>query len=355
MTAAVRWWPHTQDPWVASYRLRCLQVVDALRAQGVDAGLYQPDAGTAPRCLVLSKRYDAASMQQAVSVRERAGSRLVLDLCDNHFHVDGDDPKLLQRAAALRDAVRCVDHVVASSTALADVIRSECGAEISIDVVPDATEPPVEPQGPARWREPAAEHALWRLERALRRSGVPRTHRLLWFGNHGSAGTEGGMTDLSRIRDALHQAFRARPLSLTVISNDAAKFAAVTDGWTLPTFYLPWRAHSFSRAVRLHGAALIPIGLNPFTRCKTNNRLATALLHGLNVIADTIPSYEEFAACSVLGDWPRGLNSYLDDTHRRAADVTAGRRLLAQRYSLDEVAAQWGAVVARATTSGANP
>ena len=352
MTTAIRWWPHTDDAQVASYRLRCLQIVDALRRSSVDAGLYQGEQKPPPAVLVLSKRYDPRSLAEAQALRQRAGTRLVLDLCDNHFHVDNTDPRLLQRAEHLREAVRSVDQVVTSSTALAEVIATEAAAPGYITVIPDAMELPFEPAGWARWREPRAEWALARLRSALRASGVPPARRLLWFGNHGSAGAEGGMSDLQRIRDVLHDAHSRQPLCLTVISNHAGKFAELSATWTLPAFYLPWQAHSFSRAARLHGAVVIPVGLNPFTRCKTNNRLATALLHGLNVIADTIPSYAEFAGCTVLDDWPRGLGPYLDDTTRRARDIEAGRRLLQQSYSLDAVAASWRMLLEQATASG---
>ncbi len=352
MTGAVRWWPHTDDPQVASYRLRCLQIVTALRHAGVDAGLYRGEYEAPPAVLVLSKRYDERSLADAQALRDRAGTRLVLDLCDNHFHVDNADPKLLQRAERLRGAVRSVDRVVTSSAALAEVVATEASAPGGVTVIPDATELPFEPGGLARWREPRAECALAKLRIALQASGVPPARRLLWFGNHGSAGAEGGMSDLLRIRKALHDAHGRQPLCLTVISNHAGKFAELIATWTLPAFYLPWHAQSFSRAARLHGGAVIPVGLNPFTRCKTNNRVATAFLHGLNVIAGATPSYAEFAACAVLDDWPRGLGSYLDDTARRAADIDAGRRLVERRYSVDAVAASWRALVAPAAASG---
>ena len=351
----VRWWPHTDDPRVASYRLRCLQIVDALAARGLDAALYRPQRDERPQVLVLSKRYDAATLAAALALRERAGTRVLLDLCDNHFHVDSDDPKLRQRADTLRAAVCSVEQVVAASPALAEVIAAECPTQRRIAVIPDATEPPFEPRGPARLRHPQSEWQLARLGDALRRSGVSTARRLVWFGNHGSAGAEGGMNDLLRLGDALHRAHESKPLSVTVISNDEPKFKRLTAGWTLPSFYLPWHAHSFSRALRWHGAALIPVGLNPFTRCKTNNRVATALLHGLNVIADGIPSYAEFAGRAVLDDWPRGLGAYLDDAARRAADVEAGRRLVHQRYSLESVAARWRDVIVEATSRGEEP
>ena len=352
MKTTVRWWPHTDDPQVASYRLRCLQIVAALRRAGVDADLYRSEREEPPAVLVLSKRYDPRSLTEAQALRQRTGTRLVLDLCDNHFHVDNADPKLLQRREHLREAVQSVDRVVTSSTALAEIVATQVATSSQVTVIPDAIERPFEPGILARWHEPRAEWALARLRMALQASGVPPARRLLWFGNSGSAGAQGGMSDLLRIRTALHDAHSRRPLCLTVISNDAGKFSELIGDWTVPAFYLPWHGHTFSRAAQLHGAAVIPVGLNPFTRCKTNNRVATAFLHGLNVIADAVPSYADFAACTVLNDWPRGLGTYLDDATQRAADVDAGRRLLERRYSPDAVAASWRQLLESAAALG---
>ena len=228
---SVRWWPHTTDERIASFRLRCLRIVEHLAGQGMDAALYRP-GDAAPSVLVLSKRYDAGSLEQALQLRRTAGTRVLLDLCDNHFYFEGDDPGLAARA----------------------------------------------------------------------------------------------------------------PVSLSVISNDERKFRRLFAGWRLPGTYLPWHAHTFSRALRLHSLCVVPVGLNPFTRCKTNNRVATALLHGLNVVATRIPGYDEFGEQVVLDDWGFGLGAYLDDAQRRRRDIEAGRQRLAQHYSLAAIAARWRAV-----------
>ncbi|MED5618596.1 hypothetical protein [Ideonella sp. BN130291] len=340
---AVRWWPHTTDMRIASYRLRCQRIVEHLRGLDMDVGLFRPEDTQVPAVLVLSKRYDPASLERALQCRRSGGTRVLLDLCDNHFHFEGADPALGQRAAVLRHAVASVDTVVVASQALAEAVRSESPGQFRVVVVPDAAEPPFDTAHP--WRAPRAQFRLLCLRQWLRGTGVPRSRRLVWFGNHGSAGTDGGMADLQRIQEAMHQAHRQAAVSLTVISNDEAKFRRITAGWEFPRAYLPWHADSFSPALRLHGACVIPVGLNPFTRCKTNNRVATALLHGLNVMATRIPSYDEFAHCTVLDDWAYGLGGYLHDTERRAKDVQAGQSLLAAHYSLDAIASRWRTVV----------
>ena len=149
------------------------------------------------------------------------------------------------------------------------------------------------------------------------------------------------MSDLTRLRTLLERQAAITPSSLTIISNNAETAARITSGWTMPTHYLEWHANTFSRALREHSAALIPVSRNPFTVCKTANRVLTAFMHDLNVIADSIPSYEPFAPCAVLDDWELGLGGYLEMTERRRSDVEAGAALAHERYSLDRVVQQW--------------
>ena len=62
-------WPHVRDRRIASTRIRCFQVIDGLRSLDVDAGLYDGEGVARPEVLVLAKRYDAASLEQAVNLR----------------------------------------------------------------------------------------------------------------------------------------------------------------------------------------------------------------------------------------------------------------------------------------------
>jgi hypothetical protein len=343
------WWPHTDDPRVASFRLRSLQIVDAMRSSGRQAWIYRPGAPV-PRTLVLSKRYDTQTMTHAQELRGRQGTRLMLDLCDNHFHYTHDASGALRaRADQLRQAIREVDVVVTASEALASVVSEECPGVPAPVVIPDAAEPPHR----ARWFTPILHpRASWdvlRLQAELQGSRVPIQRRLIWFGNHGSMGVEGGLTDLRRIRTALESACRQTPLWLTVVSNDAGKYREIMQGWAVPGSYVTWHMDTFSRIARLHSAVVIPITPNPFTRCKTSNRIATAILHGLNVIADRIPSYEEFADSVILDDWTTGLGSYLDDAALRARHLRQAQLLLDRRYTLMQVSGSWLQVLDNST------
>jgi hypothetical protein len=334
----VRWWPFDVNPRIASTRIRCMPVMAALRAHGIDAAFYREDEAP-PDVLVLAKRYDAQTMAVAQELRAR-GTRVLLDLCDNHFYAEHDSPAARQRRDALCSAVRRVDAVIASTPTLAEQVREAVPEAPAISVIGDAFEAPREAGLLERLREPRAELRLWRLKHALTRQDRGAL-RLLWFGQHGSQHASGGMLDLQRVMPLLRRIAAQAPLSLTVISNNAQKFAEIQQSAGFAMHYLPWHLQTFSRATRLHEVALIPIGLNPFTVCKTNNRLATALLHGLDVIADPIPAYEEFGGVVFLGDWEAALQRVLQDRTGRAARVATGQARLQAAWSLEQIAHQW--------------
>ena len=345
----VRFWPHTDDARVASTRIRCHQVLAGLQQQGVDAALYRPGADGAaegpPAALVLAKRYDAASLQHALALRQQHGTRLLLDICDNHFHADPPSPAWQQRAEALRAACRAVDLVVCASDTLAEVVVRESGEQTAVAVVPDALDRAI-----GQTREPQSLsdrlHALrWQAFSRLHRVAAGR--RLLWFGNHGAGYAEGGMADLGLITPALAAHHRQQPLSLTVVSNRHRTYRRVSRGWAWPSLYLPWSDANITLALRQHAVVLIPARHNPFTLCKTNNRLATAFGNGLAVAADGLPSYLEFADLAVLDDWHTGLASLMASADDRNRRVSLARQRLEQRYSLDVISRRWVGVLQR--------
>jgi len=297
---------------------------------------------------VLAKRYDPTSLAQALALRQRLGTRLVLDLCDNHFFARSPAPEWQARAHALRQAVEAMDLVVASTPELARVVRAQCPAAPEIVVIGDPAEPLHTPAGWLRWRHAGAEARLVRLNWQLRAQDapVPRA-RLVWFGQQGTAYADAGMADLACLRAPLEALNAQQAVSLTVISNSRARFDELMAGWALPTHYLAWHPATFSRALQAHEVALIPVSLNPFTVCKTSNRLVTALSHGLGVAAQSIPSYRDWADCTVQDDWGPGLLRLVQDTAWRHHLVQQGAARVAGELRPEQLAAQWQAALRR--------
>jgi hypothetical protein len=285
----IQFWPHTRNKNVASYRLRCLGVISGLNNLGMDITFYKK--GDEPDKLILSKRYDENTIKQALELKEKYGTIIYLDLCDNHFYYNSPEPVAIQRAERLRAAIELVDVVITSTNYLAEIIRKESKGRASIVVIGDLVDAPEIPKKIYKIRDLISYIRYRRLKMKLNALGIEQKLRLVWFGNHGSSFTEGGMNDLTDVFPYLENMNKVTPISLTVISNNKEKYEQLTKKCKFHTIYIPWNKSFFSELLFLHGVSLIPIKKNPFTLAKTNNRVTTSLAHGLTVFADEIEDY----------------------------------------------------------------
>jgi len=334
--AKIQFWPHTTNTDIASFRLRCQRVEKALFSLGVNVERYRD--GNTPQVLVLSKRYDEATMMIAKRLRSTFGTKLILDICDNHFAFTSTDEVVVKRAKNLRNAIQAVDMVIASSDYLSGVIRHEVPSHPPIQVIGDLVDPPSSPSLLDKLSNPI-EWLNWKkLDDQLVEVNPILHTRLVWFGNHGSDYVTGGMNDIRRALPALLAFHIGQPLSLTVISNSRRKFEILKRETDIPMLYMPWSGAFFSLALKAHAVCIIPINANPFTMAKTGNRVATALVHGLVVVADSIPSYRAFEHNVFLDDWPAGL-------HHACQPRDHSKPLLDQSEVNTEVVSKWRMVL----------
>ena len=341
----VRWWTTRISPKHAGIRIRAHLVIRELRRQGCDVGWFDPHAKDAgdPRTLVVHMRYDAGTQRQVEALRAR-GVRIVFDMCDNHFYAQPGQEKKAARAAPLRRMLALADEVIVSTPELGAAVQASAGLATPPRVIPDACDDrsgvPVSPTHRLRSLLPELQ-----LRRRVRASVAEGRVPLLWFGHHGTY-DDVGMLDLLRIRDELERLDRRLPLHLSVVSNNRDKFQAHFRDWRFPVAYGEWYAHQFDRIARLHRIALIPVVENDFTRGKTANRVVTAFVHGLAVVADPLPSYRPFADCAAFSDWSGAIARYAGDEALRRRDVEAGRRKAQERFGIEVVTRQWRELLA---------
>jgi hypothetical protein len=349
------WYAPDANDRRAGLRYRCVYPIQALCNLGVHAELFDArrDAGydvvafdawtLFPTVGGTTGASQAVTLAQSLKAR---GTRVLLDNCDNQF---AGKPTAAWRQACehVRTLARLADHVVTCSEELAAVMQAECGLGTLPTVIGDPVEERITYRSDHWLRalvSPARKASWWRYLQHRQRIGAERARGvtpLVWFGSHGNAFADAGMTDLARLLPLLAQLNAEHPLSLTVISNHRGKFDAHFGGQTFASHYLDWDRITFLASLRLHDIALLPITHNDFTRCKSANRLTLALHHGLNVVADGIPSYREFQGCTFLDDWPGGLRAYLGSPELRRRHREAGRVLAQARYALPHVAQQW--------------
>ncbi|MBB4012272.1 hypothetical protein [Niveibacterium umoris] len=356
----VGWWPQSIDPLKAGVRMRCLTPLAALQRDGVEVELYDP-ACEARYCSVIVQAWSVFgtvrnslppdAMLVAVARLKQQGVRIVVDNCDNQFYNPTNNPDWEAQVNRLRKLLAMADHLVCATEALAQVTREQ-GFEQPVSVVGDAVEGDADLMpgeswarrhlNPRRWpaKRKLLQHARW-VGYWRDRGHLP----LVWFGNHGVGFAEGGMGDLAAVRDQIHRVSERCPVSLSVISNHPPKYQALFRDWSIPHHYLDWDRTTFLEALRLHDVALIPVADNPFTRCKSGNRVATALHEGLSVVADAISSYKVFSEFGFLNGFDGAVADYLLDAEGRKERAAAGRAFVARKCSQAAVALQWRQVI----------
>lgn len=341
--------------------MRCFNPLRWLQAHQLPVAIYQPgvphhfDVVLLQAWSVFATSSDGmdpdAVLQQVQQLRDQ-GISIVVDNCDNQFYNPQQDVAWDAQVVRLRALLGMADALVCATDAVLEITREQ-GFTQPGHVVGDAVESQAELQlgdswlrrylNPKRWPSlrKAAEHKAWVAQQ--RASGhIP----LVWFGNHGVGYAEGGMLDLLKLQAQLEQMYPTRPVSLTVMSNHRGKYEQHIQPWRIPTRYVDWDRTTFLELLRVHEVAVVPVQLNDFTRCKSNNRVATALQNGLNVVADSIPAYEPLRPYCLLDDW-QNLSAYLQTHDLRKSQLQSATAYLQAHCSQAAVAQQWRQVFER--------
>ena len=332
MRATIAW--QTQGSrTIASARYRALLPARYLVASGWPCETYAPEHDAQYRLIIFQKVYDEETVRQVERLKAR-GAKTVFDLCDNLFHSELDDPAAVaRRTAQLKRMIGAVDAVTVSTPALRDAVREATGRDEAV-VIDDAIEEP---------RLNPLARAYYRVRGGLG-AARPEGFRVVWYGIAGRTNPRFGMIDVTKVLPALSALHKDVPLSLSVISNSPALFDEYTRGADIPVRYHEWGPSSFPYVFEPHDVCVLPVSPNPLTLCKTSNRLLLSLMLGVPVVADRIPSYEEFGAFVRFADWERNLRAYALDAELRRRHVADARHYIRSNYNKERTVAQWSAL-----------
>lgn len=348
----IGWKPRHNDVKAAGTRIRCLAPMGELRRRGYDAEVFDSRNIDRYSVVVFSKVYDDRTYQEIVSLKAR-GAKIVFDLYDNHFYNPNSLPALAKAKDEILRMMMASDAVVASTEAMANEMREQQRTATSpLVVIGDSVEETsidVAGRRPYRWFSDLRIQSMLREIRADKETGATP---IIWFGIHGGPNADYGMKDLVNLRSLMEDISKDYPLSLTIVSNSKSKYRELIAPWEIKTRYVEWDAATFDRVLRMHEIAVIPVTLNPFTRCKSPNRLMQALYSGLAVVADPVPSYEEFSGVAAIGDWEGGLRSYLRDPNKRKGDVERGRKLITDQWTVERITDRWEELINRLHRGG---
>jgi hypothetical protein len=352
----ISFWPQTLNINVASYRIRCAQVVEALRQAGTPVTLYSDKISryfqflpfmSAPDILVLSKRTRLTSLARAVALKKRYGTKLILDLSDNiYFESDNDKSGDLKKRARLPSYVNQFDLIVTPSPYLENELRRHIRTDMAFHVIPDAVEKDPVLTEQIRREQAKAFQALSDFNNEVGANGVEAGRRLVWFGVAGRPEAQNGMYDLQACCAAFEKHNAEKPLSLSIISDSPERYRELFATAGFSTHYLDWNFFTVNPALKLHDIAVLPIRTNRYTLSKSANRITTAFADGLAVCASLIPSYEPFRGVAVFDDWDDGLATLMADNEQRLDRVEQARAIISQQYSRPVIAAEWQKVFA---------
>lgn len=339
MRASIAW--KTQGSRaIASARYRALLPARHLCEAGWPCEVFAPERADTYRLVVFQKVYDDATVREVERLKAR-GAKTVFDLCDNLFYYDLDDAAAAaRRAEQLRRMIGAADAVTVSTPALAAVVRETAGRDDTV-VIDDAVEVP---------RLNPLARSYYRLRGGL---GAKRAEefRVVWYGIAGRTRPRFGMVDLEKVLPALSALNRETPVSLSVISNSEEMFREYTRGADFPVRYQEWGRRSFPYLFEPHDVCVLPVSPNPLTLCKTSNRLLLSLMLGVAVVADRIPSYEEFAPFVRFEDWERNLREYAADADLRRRNVRDARDYIRANYNKERTVRQWSTLFERLAVS----
>ena len=314
---AIRWLPGRRSTAVHGTRVRCRLPARLLRQSGLDARLLrrrEHPLGGPVDVLVLQ---DPSSAEHVEIARAAAitGTTVVVDLSDP--------------GAACSDIGRAVaahaSTVTVPSPGLGKIVEHP-----RVAFVDDAVE----------WAHPSPPVS------ARPRPGEPA--RIVWFGRSVGTSAGTGLSELASIQTALREMAGRRRLELVLVTDDRTGAEAFLRSGPIPGRWVdwsPWRLRSVLSAAHV---CVLPAGSPEIALRRSANRAITAIVQGVPVVADPVPSYEALGAGVSFGSWTSHIERLLADQPTAEQQVGAGRDAIRRRFADDRIVGQWSTAIAAA-------
>lgn len=313
----IGWKSQTTNPKVAGYRVRCIMLIDELRKIGYNIEPFDPNHRDKYSIVIYGKSFSDNDYKEAKDLKEK-GTKIVFDIFDNLMYDRKESPGREKIRSQIRNMIKLADAITVPSQQLKELLW-----------VPDSSKTPIVIEDILEYEQ----------HKPVNRAGD--TTRLVWHGNAGSPNAQCGMSDINRVKSLLHNINTRHKLELTIISNNRGLYEEISSDWEFPVHYEEWEKGKFAELFRQNDICILPITRNPFTICKNHSRLATSLLLGLPVVADSIPAYKQFSPCAYLDNWEEGLINYINNPRLREKHVLRGQEIIREQWQSKNIIRKW--------------
>ena len=313
----------------ASSRLRAFAPARELAKSGINIEIFDRQSIEDYGVVIFQKAYSSEDLKIA-QLLQKKGVLIILDQCDNHFIFNPGNTALLERKERMCKMADLSYAIFASTAEIARLYP-----EKKSYVLPD-------------YIELTKLSALRKLYLNLRFHHLCKKDKfkLLWFGNEGSQMPRFGMCDIAEKLNLLNKISKQFNIRLTILSNSRRLFNQYfAEKSQFEVNYVEWNKNNYEFLVSQHDICLLPININPFTVCKTGNRLILSLLMGVPVIADEIPSYTEFRDFVRFGNWEKMLPKMLNNCEAEKRRAISGQQYIQRHYSNNKITMQWKAAI----------
>jgi hypothetical protein len=352
----IKWQGDRPVSSAASVRYRLILPAHALAAAGHEVKFLQLGLDSSPEevardlaqgVLVLPKlspdpsMFDrmAALMLDLIGRARERGVRVLLDVSDDHF----SDPL---RGKYLAQAVKECDGIVASTPAMAEIVRAHTTRPVQV-----VGDPYEGPSGTPRFDPPAPWRSslLAQLLRTLLSGGRPRRPvRLLWFGH------ESNLESLVSLLPRLRPLTVRYPIEVHIVTSSRPEIATLCqrlDSDNSPALKVrlsAWSTETVWGALSACDIVVIPSAADdPAKAVKSPNRLIEGIRAGRFVCASPVPSYQEFSPYSWTGqDLATGVEWAVSHRGEVLARIKAGQDHIARHFSPEAIGRQWESALA---------
>jgi len=297
----------------ASARLRGYDLIDTNRDFEVFNSAQSYDV------VVLQKRFSETDRAIAHWAQKTSNAKVGFDICDNYFIMDDERKKLLELMC------ETADFVTTCSDTLSTIVKKY---NSNVYTISDGVKPIAMPKRHEQKEKPV----------------------ILWFGNHGErvGQVEHGMGDLLMIKDCIEDLAKSFSFKFLVVSNSREKWRRLISPWNCETEYQEWTFDWKDSGILESDICVIPVEIDQFSSCKSNNRILEVMQRRIPVLASPIPAYRSTIIdsqngflCSSPKDFSMNLSTLLTSWQLRQKIGEESRRTVLAEHLIGNVSQRW--------------